>query len=267
MSSCKEVVRYLAEHPHSKETSLPGWVRDHLRWCQPCRQLWHLLQVPLRSPALPNGLSESITRQIMANLKPVRVIPSPQTLALIFTGVFLLMISAGGLLLGYKALASLTIWQIVIIGLTSIGAIALATMLFTKLIVPGDRLPLNPYWFLIMVPVLLSVVVRWLFPWRGHLFATSQWSCVLLALAFSAPAGIFALWILHRAAPLSAGLAGAIAGTFAGMVGFSVATLHCTILTSCHILSWHLIATLGISIGLGAVLGRTLGQRYFSRSG
>jgi hypothetical protein len=79
--------------------------------------------------------------------------------------------------------------------------------------------------------------------------------CAFLVTMTALPALVATFWGLRRLAPTRLGLAGAVAGLFAGAVGAFVYSVYCTEYAAPFIAIWY---TLGIALttGIGAFLGR-----------
>lgn len=91
-------------------------------------------------------------------------------------------------------------------------------------------------------------------------FWQEGWICFSVGIEFALAAAALLWFFLRRGAYLDARLAGATAGLLAGLAGTAVLSLHCPILETSHVVTWHLGALATATLA-GAAIG-AIGSRY-----
>jgi hypothetical protein len=204
---------------------------------------------------LDPALLEKIRKPILADVKPVRPLPSTTALAAVFCLLFAAAAALGIYFLGFRGLHALSPLERVavcgfLIALTIASAFALASRMR-----PGAR-GILPGWAL---PVVALAAFEGLFlvlfqDYRlGH-FLRSGLICLRVGLLCALPAALLAPLLLRRGYVVSPVSTGAAVGVGAGLVGLTVIEFHCAIETFPHVAVWHLAIVL-ISAAVGAFSG------------
>ena len=244
--SCDELQRLLAEG-----RPLTPAAEEHLATCAVCRPLLTALESSAEPPE--QGQLERIKQLISARWKPARPLPSDHVLTSILLALFFSFSLLAGILsqpFGARALSSLDIT--LYYGVISGCAVAIAIGIVQQMI-PGSKPRLNPRVTAILATVSLIAITFALFrdfDTEDFLLGTH---CLLLGSICAAISGSL-FWVIARTGLfVNPGYAGLVTGFFAGLAGFAVLAIHCTVLTTPHILVWHLtVLPLGALIGAGA---------------
>ena len=90
--------------------------------------------------------------------------------------------------------------------------------------------------------------------WRGRVIGHNALVCMVLIPLMSAAPLVGTLIALHRGAPDNPGLAGAVAGLFAGAFGASLYATHCPDDSPLFVATWYTLAVL-VVMAVGALAG------------
>ena len=216
-------------------------MRDHMNSCAGCSALFAVLGEDSSAPGpISPALIDRITSELLADLRPVRPVPSSghftRMFFLLFIGVALAgiaMFQPLGLLLMGRSAASLIL---------AAGAIstAIAASVLTRQIVPASVQRLAPARAVVIVPVALASLFLGVFPIHpGADFWKRAAVCTAIGLAAALPAGSAFIRLLRRGGVMRPRLAGSAAGLLAGLVGMVVLEVHCPILEAVHIVCSH----------------------------
>lgn len=245
---CEGLKKLLSEgHP------LTDAARDHLVTCTGCRALLEALTLPESYPSRKR--INDIEQLITTSLKPVRRLPSDQTLIwyilALFTAVSLIVAS----LVGYNGFRALTPYErFVYYTVITFCAVAFAITAVQQMI-PGSNRKADPRSVMLAALVVLGLLATMLFHnYDVSNFVRLGFPCLRLGCVCAVISGGLS-WFIFRKGFFSSPLeADTTAGVFAGLVGVSVLALHCPITNSAHIIVWHLGTMILGGFG-GALIG------------
>jgi hypothetical protein len=206
---------------------------------------------PDESPAV----QERITRQILANLRPVS--PLPRTGILV---AILLLIAAGIVAVGAWRQGTAGVraesgsQSIVVLSLLAIALVA-GAMLTAGWMVPAARYSAYPAAVLTAIVLSLLISIGLLFRHESAPnFLDRGIICWSIGMAYSSSAALLSVLILRRAAWLSPAALGTATGMCAGLTAMTVQEIYCPILSIEHIAAFHL-GTVVSSALIGTILG------------
>jgi len=204
---------------------------------------------------LDSALLERIRKPILADVKPVRPLPSATALATAFCLLFAAATALGTYFLGFAGLHALSLLErVAIYGFLLALAIAAAFAIASRMR-PGAR-GILPGWAL---PAIAFAAFEGLFfvlfqNYRlGH-FMHSGLICLRAGLLCALPAALLTPLLLRRGYVVAPVSTGAAVGVGAGLVGLTVIEFHCPIETFPHVAVWH-VAIMLISAAVGALSG------------
>ena len=236
---------------------LSGEAQAHLQSCDPCKAIaqWFDADAGVATtPALP-VIS-------MADLKPVRPLPSPWLIAV---GIFALggiFVAIGGRQLGVAGWDALEPTQRLAIfaGLTIIGAA-------TSLLLARQMFPTLARWIspAICVAVALAAIVAGpvaLLPWEYDADGFTEFgtNCAKYGMMYSAAAIALTWLVIRRGYFLQPGWSGALAGLASGSVALVVLEAYCPLVERSHVLAWHGSVVL-ISVLLSSIVAYLASKR------
>jgi len=248
--TCKDVSQSLIDG--TMAFPLQSEVGDHLRVCAHCRELLAVLTLPIPEASPSPASIRRIESRIVADLRPVRPMPSKSQTFAAFVVVFIVTVALGVFRLGAFAIAVMSPIQTAM----SAGALAISSGLLASSLVnqmvPGSSYRISPRLLPLCVMLSLLTVFAVLFhfqdeqnPWAGY------WACIRVGAAIGALAAVPLWFVLHRGTILSPAMTGAATGLFAGLVGATVLEIHCPNLNAWHILMGHLgVPAFGALMGL-----------------
>lgn len=144
-----------------------------------------------------------------------------------------------------------------LVTLTLAGAAgALALRLTRPDAAQGLRAALAPALTLLALGVAVELFVLPVPFWRPRLVGSNALACLALIPLFSAVPLVAMLAALRHGAPARPGLAGAVAGLFAGGVGATLYAMHCVDDSPLFVAAWY-----GLAVAIVAALGAALGRR------
>jgi len=250
--TCKDVSQSLIEgtiaFPSQSE------VEDHLRVCARCRELLAVLALPVPEASPSPASIRRIESRIVADLRPVRPMPSKSQTLAAFLVVFIVTVALGVFRLGAFAIAVMSpIQTAVSVGALAISSGFLASSLVNQM-VPGSSYRISPRLLPLCVMLSLLIVFAVLFHFRDEQnLLAGCWACIRVGAAIGALAAVLLWFVLHRGTILSPAMTGAATGLFAGLVGATVLEIHCPNLNAWHILMGHLsVPAFGALMGLVA---------------
>ncbi len=254
--TCSEVGQHLHTTVESDSTALPASVREHLKNCAPCREIWDFLTGRETSPPISAALQEKITGSVVDSLEPVKPLTCAWKLALGFFCIFALMSFGFVAVSGIQGAIGMGVIPFtVVLGLTGVAALLVAITLSREM-APGSPRLLSPtVLFFGLLAVLFSAVAL-LFPWEPDPnFLAHTWHCFSHGLMVSVPVAVLAVLLLRRGFVLSMEVAGAGAGMLSGLAGMKVLHFGCTMYSAPHVAAAHF----GIAVA-GALIGYCLGR-------
>ena len=222
---------------------LPPAAQEHLSECPECRTLHAAVQ--MQSFAPPKELNAQVAALILAGLKPVKPLPNRAVLTfevLLFSG---LAVAAGAWYWGTAGWAELSRGQAaVMFALLGTGVLLVCDQM-TRLMVPGAKMPVQP-WMAVGLPLTtLLMAVLYLFPYESdpEFFATGLhcWLAGLICAGATAP---FVLFSIRRSAGVTRVWHGAATGLVCGFAGLAMVEIACPLLERTHIIAWHMGAVL-----------------------
>jgi hypothetical protein len=244
--NCADIDRALARQNTlppdalSAEAALTAEAGEHVRSCPRCRALLEVLSAPPSGSELRPELARVIAERIGRNLAAVRPLRPAGYYAAGFAAIFLAPIVAGVGILSASGIAGMGHSTIAIVfgGLAVCGGL-LAVSLAADM-APGTRRQLPPAALTPGILVVLAAIIWTLFPYQPE---TNFWvngaKCLLVGIAFAAPAAALAWGLLRRGALLSPAVSGAAAGLLGGLAGTAVLEIHCPDWNAAHILVAH----------------------------
>ena len=216
------------------------------------------------SPGLAPEVARKVRDMLPSSLDRVKPLPSQGRLVSAFFGVFTFFALALMAVMDKSGFRLMTGTQMVGMAIVLAGSGILFSLVLAARMVPGSRPDLP-------VPVVLALfglgaigALAFLFPWRiAEAFVSEGWPCALMELAVVAPATVVFYFVARRGALFAeAGLGAALSG-LAAVLALLVLQFRCMFQQAPHLLVWHGL-TAAIAIGLGALLGRWLGNRWIS---
>ena len=202
-----------------------------------------------------------LEQRLNASLKPVRPLPSDAVLVLLCILAFTALAVAGTVPVGFFGLFALAPYQMgVLYSLVIVSAVLLALALVSQMI-PASRQRVWPALALLFPLVMLVIAVPMIFPDLGtaHFFDQGM-PCLLLGTSAAVPGALFTWLFVSRGWVTNPFETALLAGGFSGLVGVGVLSLHCPILNSVHVLTWHL-AVLVVAVAGGALAGLWMSRR------
>jgi hypothetical protein len=239
--------------------SLPPAADAHLRSCPRCQALVAALNQPLQARAVPGESVAAIEGRLLANLKPVHVLPARKLFFSAFLLIFFVLLAVGIGRLGAYAWADMN-WMRRVMICTSLGAsAALLAYSMVQQMFPGSRYRISASLLPVGIFVCLILILASLFEVsHSGAFVRDGMPCFEAGIPYAAIAAILFWLILRRGAILSARTTGAICGALAGLIGVSVLEIHCSNFDLRHILVWHL--GVGVSGAIGGLIIGWIGE-------
>ncbi|MES2713282.1 MAG: NrsF family protein [Pseudomonadota bacterium] len=204
--------------------------------------------------------TEDMIAQLTEHLAPVRRLPSPATLTLLWLGIALLVVVSAVAVMGLRPdldarmAAGLDLRQMATAGLTGV----LAALAAFQLSFP-DR---DRRWALLPLPALVL--------WLGNLgwgclqdFAahgpdgvrlTTSFPCLAFVLGFGLPLSLAMAWLARHAAPIRPGPVAVLGGLAAACITNIGLTLTHHLDAAAMVLAWHGLAML-VTTGAAGLLG------------
>lgn len=209
--------------------------------------------------------TDELIEHLVAEAKPVRVLPQPGRRALLWTAAALAVTAAGILHYGMRRDVA-EMWRdpMLLTRLALLGAtLWLAVRTAFRLAVPGAEPRAWARWRpLIVLGVLVSLSAAEVL--TGAVSGTmgapmAHWMCVRKVAFVGALPAILAVVLIHRAAPLEPRWTALLGVLAAGAAGALTSEMACPIHAPIHVFLWHIapVALFGLAGALaGAVIWR-----------
>jgi hypothetical protein len=211
----------------------------------------------MTSDELP-AVQERITRQILANLRPVSPLPRTDILVAILLLIAAAIVAAGAWRQGSAGIrAESGLQSLVVLSLLAIALVA-GAMLTVGWMVPIAQYSASPAAVLTAIVLSLLVSIVLLFPHESASnFLERGIICWRIGMAYSCSAALLSVLILRRAAWLSPVALATASGMSAGLTAMTLQEIYCPILSIEHIAAFHLGTVLS-SVLIGTILGLTV---------
>jgi len=211
----------------------------------------------MKSDELP-VVQERITRQILANLRPVSPLRRTGVLVATLLLIGAAIVATGAWRQGTAGIrAESGLQSIVVLSLLAIALLA-GAMLTAGWMVPVARYSPSPAAVLtaIVLSLLISIVLLFRHASAPN-FLDRGIICWRIGLPYSSSAALLSVLILRRAAWLSPVALGTATGMSAGLTAMTVQEIYCPILSIEHIAAFHLGTVLSSAL-IGTILGLTV---------
>ncbi len=187
------------------------------------------------------ALLERIGVSLLADLRPVRPLPSAGTRIAVLFVLFAGISVAGAAILGFFGFQKLGANAIATI-FPQLAALALLSAAASvSAMTPGSRRWLHPVSLAGVSCVLLGTLFVILFQdMRTDSFVHQGAGCLKAGLLWALPAAAAVWLVLRRGYAVDGGAAGVAMGVLAGLAGLTVLELHCPNFRMPHIVVWHL---------------------------
>jgi hypothetical protein len=264
VNDCRHIAGQLAESPQLDWEGLQPGIREHLERCESCRGMWSLLARAENPPALSAQIQESIERNVLGSLQPVRPLPGRKQLAAAFFLVFVIFSAGFAAVTGSGGFAAIPAVSFAILAAAIVGVAAIVAVLLSVEMIPGERRCCDHRTVALGSLALLLGIIALAFPWEsGQGLLSQSWHCFRQGAVFSLPAGVLAVLVLRWGAPLSWPAVGACAGMLAGLTGLGVLHVACPMHTANHIALEHWsVPAAGMAAGF--LLGKCLPRLFRS---
>lgn len=198
---------------------------------------------------------DAIRALVTRSLKPIRPLPSKGMLITLTLIVFIVFSVLAAVLLHFSGYHRLSLNQKLVYYLVILFSAAVLSTASVNEVIPGSRRRLPHGLSLVLATASVAMVTFILFPIPDFTaFVKHGIPCLEVGTVCAAVSGLL-LYLLLRAGFSTSPVRTAVtAGLLAGLAGFAVLALHCSILNSAHVLVWHFGAML-FSAGGGALIG------------
>ncbi len=213
-----------------------------------------LAQAAKDAQGVSPALLERIAGSIKPSLRPVRpLLPA----WLLVAGLILIAASvalAGAARAGFNGIASLTVFGRLLIFPALVLFLWAAAAEFAGSMIPGSRRRLRPAVLMAVCCLAFMGVVAVVFrDYHTTHFVSAGIACLAAGLAHAIPVAFLSWMLLRRGFAVNPVVAGALAGTLAGLAGVMMLELHCSNFQVLHILVWH-TAVVPVAGASGALL-------------
>ena len=204
-------------------------------------------------PTEPPDLVQRVQAAGLKDLRPVRPLPAPWVLTLVFGAVFFVFAGVSALILGLNGLHALGQDQrAAIFTAVALGA-WLAALAAVREMRPAGGRRLSSIAFAtaaVAFPILFFLLFH---GYTSQNLIREGIPCLVAGLCVSIPAAFVTAWVLRAGCVLSWRAAGVAAGTLCGLAGLGMLELHCPNLKAIHVLLWHVTVVLvSAALGFGA---------------
>ena len=261
---CAQVEDFFASADVAARRDPPERIREHLHGCAPCRAVWEFMTAE-EATAVEEALCSKISGRLQGSA-PVKPLPCRTRLTAAFLGIFLAGAGLWVLDSGWAA-DSMTSLQLTGTLAAVAAAAALAAVVLSREMAPGDKRVGPVGWMTLLAIGGLGLVVAVLFPWErsGSSWLSAAMQCHTHGAMIAIPTAAAAFLIFRRGAALRPGAAGAAIGLLAGLAAMATLHLACAMHTALHITAGHLSIPAGaalIGYGIGKLVERfSLGGR------
>lgn len=256
MTGCDQVEDFLTSVDGATRRTPPAGIRAHLDKCAPCRKMWEFL-TSSETVEAPKDLCGRIGKQLEGSLRPVRPLPCRTARTLIFMAIFLAAALLWALQSQWGGAKAMTAVQLAGTLAAIAAAAALAAVVLSGEMVPGEKklAPIGLTVLLVLGGLALLVVA--IFPWEGSgpSWLTAAMKCHTHGAMIALPTAAAAFLVFRRGAALCPGTAGAAIGLLAGLGAMATLHLGCAMHDALHIAAGHLSIPAG-----GALLGYLAGK-------
>ena len=266
MMDCAQVTSYLDAAAATPGCEPPPEVRGHLQQCPRCRALWKFAREPEPKPlTLDPAAVERIECRLLQALRPVRPLPARNVLTGGFVAIFVAVSALTLLAVGSGGRPAITLSQLLGLLAAVVLTAGAAGFWLSGAMTPGEKRWTGATTLCAGALLALGLVVAFLFPWEmpNSLLAGSL-KCFRAGLLFSIPAVAPLALLISRGCALSMRAVGAVAGLLAGLVGFLVLHIECSLYAAPHIAVGHLtgpLAAAAAGYGFGFILEKVRGMR------
>ena len=206
----------------------------------------------------PHNVDPSLLDHVVGCIKPammpVRSLPSTGVLVGGLVLISAVVALAGAALAGLHGFQKMNGWERALIFPVLAVLILLAASALVSEMIPGSRRIVSPGGLLGMSNVVLLAIFAILFrDYHTEHFLHQGVICLVAGLVHAIPTAFASWFLLRRGFAVSPGVAGMVAGTFAGLAGVTMLELHCANFQAFHVMLWH-TAVILVSAGGGALL-------------
>jgi hypothetical protein len=204
------------------------------------------------------ALQERITRQILADLRPVSPMPRSSISVAILLLIAAVAMAGGAWHQGTAGFSAQSGTQsVVVFSLLAVSLVA-GAMLVTNSLAPAARHH-GPFAAVLTASIFsLSDAIVFLFPYKPNPdFLAVGMNCWRIGMAYSSGMALLSFLVLRRAAWLSPVMLATATGVFAGLSALTVQEIYCPYLDAGHIVGFH-VGTLLSAVLLGALFGFTI---------
>lgn len=266
MVGCEQVEEFLTSASVARRGAPPQGIRAHLDKCGPCRKLWEFL---CSSDAVeaPKEMCSRIEQRLEGSLTPVKPLPCRKTRTAAFLAIFLGGATLFVFLTGWAGAEGMTAVQLAGTLSAVAAAAALAAVVLSGEMVPGER-RLGSIGFMSLLSVGgLAMLVMTIFPWEasGAPWLSAAMRCHTHGALIALPTAAAALLVFRRGAALCPATAGGAIGLLAGLTAMATLHLGCTMHGALHITAGHLSIPAGASL-IGYLVGKGVARWSESKS-
>lgn len=217
----------------------------------------------MSAPPVPEELLKAVTD----DLRPVTPLAPVWRRTLWASAISVLVFATAVFGLGMRSdLPDIPTWLGWGCSIIELLAAALLLGLALRESIPGRSLPLGSVMTILATSIVFQLTVgfvTWRFssgvPWEDHPLAHGM-GCMVSDTALALPTLLITLWLIGRAYPTRAWMAGMLGGAGAAIASDAITHLRCPVSDMRHVLIWHTGAVIVIS-AVGALIGLLWGRR------
>ena len=200
--TCREVSEHLDRGARESRMALSAELREHIDKCSACRALWEFL-FESETPETTTVPRPEVEELLLADLEPVRPIPSKTTRAMGFLAVFGLVSAVFVGVMGVQGTAGMAGLQLAGVLAAAVLSAAMVSISLSAGVTPGES-RLFPCIKVVLTGLTgLIALTAALFPWEtGQDFLAHGLGCFVTGFAYSLPALGITLLLVRRGAPL-----------------------------------------------------------------